>query len=242
MRSFTDRVVYALEGCRRFIAEVEGLLVDVIAATSPWLAPLIPAYMAWKSMVDSLRFPDWVAFGGAAVVELLGLSAVTTTFQFWDYNDARRKSDQRAPAVVAGVTAIFYLAVVMTVNVILDNEPTMNKIAKALLSSLSVCAAVVLALRSSHARRMETIRQEKIERREERLFMRTHGQSDKPDTDRTLTGQSDWRELPAEDRALIQNMTTADIVAKYGCSDRVARRWKNYSFAQNNGHNQETVQ
>jgi hypothetical protein len=52
-----DRTVEGLRGWQRFTRAVEALLIDNIAATSPWLAPLIPAYLAWDSMSKVLAFP-----------------------------------------------------------------------------------------------------------------------------------------------------------------------------------------
>ena len=43
----------------------------------------------------------------------------------------------------------------------------------------------------------------------------------------------DWRSLPNEDKALIPTMSTADIVSRYGVSDRTARNWR--SNANHNG-------
>lgn len=222
-----DGVVSLLKAWGKLIRAVETVLIDNVAATTPWLAPLVPAYMVHDSMSSRLGFPLWMAWAGAIVVEFLGLAAVSTAFQFWDWNDSRKKLDQAAPVWLAAATAGFYMAVVLTVNVMLDQAILLHRIAKALLSLLSVVAAVILALRAQHARRIEAAAVARAERKE----LRRYGY--RPDSDRTVTGQNDWRELPIEDRAIIKGMTTSDIVEKYGCSDRVARRWRAYA---NNGH------
>lgn len=54
---FTDRAVHFLQNWKRFVNAVESLLIDVIAATSPWLAPLLPAYMTWYGMYTEMQFP-----------------------------------------------------------------------------------------------------------------------------------------------------------------------------------------
>lgn len=37
---------------------------------------------------------------------------------------------------------------------------------------------------------------------------------------------ADWRKLPAEDRTIIATLTTAEIMRRYGVSDRTARNWR----------------
>jgi hypothetical protein len=239
--NFTEKAVGFLRGWKRFNLAVEGLLIDQIAATSPWLAPLLPAFMTWSSMTTRLGFPQWVALAGAGVVELLGLSAVTTTVQFWDFNANRRAN--RAPVFVSGLTAGFYLAVVLTVNVIMDTSPVEEKWAKVLLSSLSVCAALVLALRAGHARRMDAAELERQERKEARLLLkeiRKEAENSGNLPEPSAPARLDWRRLPVEDRDRIRSMSTRQIVQEYQVEERTARNWR--SAARNNGyHNEEST-
>lgn len=171
--SISDRAVRFLSGWRDLTRALEGALVDNLAATSPWLAPIIPAYLGYSNMTGVLGFPHWVAVVGAIVIETLGLSTVHTVFTLWDYNDSRRKSDQRAPVWAALVVAIVYIMVILTVNVLLDYErKSIEKLSLALLSMLSVVAAITLAVRANHARRLSDIQAERQERREMRTNFR----------------------------------------------------------------------
>jgi len=147
---------------------LERVTLDLVAATTPWLAPLIPAYLAGHNMLAVLGFPLPLAVIGAAVVEFLGLAAVHTTFQFWQWNETGTGTF-RAPTRVAGLVGVFYLAIVITVNVILEvgRVPAVGIAAKALLSLISVAAGVVLALRSQHARRLVEIQQQAVSRLEQ---------------------------------------------------------------------------
>ena len=163
-----NKIMNFLRGWGQLTRMVEGVLVDNIAATVPWLAPVVPAWLAYHNMTGVLEMPGWIGLVGAAVVEFLGLSTVSTAFSLWEYNDARRKSDQAAPVWVAIITAGFYLAVVLTVNVILDSSPAVERVAKGLLSTLSIAAAVTLATRAQHARRLQAAVDERAERREMR--------------------------------------------------------------------------
>lgn len=185
----------ASQKARVFLQEVlafnralEETLVDVLAAFIPWLAPAIPAYLAWRNMTGVLGFDPLLAGVGAVVVEFLGLATVSTTVSLWDYNDTKRVGDQRAPLWVAGLTALGYIGIVLTVNVLLDDAPALHLLAQALLSLLSVIGAVTLAIRAQHARRLariEAARQEerkaaeeaRQERREERQARKAERQA-----------------------------------------------------------------
>lgn len=215
-----DTIVKALRSWKRLTNAVEALLIDNIAATAPWLAPVIPAYMAWDSMTAKLHFPWWVALAGAGVVELLGLSAVSTTFQFWDWNDSAKRLDPRAPVLPAAITAAFYLVVVLTVNVMLDDAPVMYRVAKALLSSLSISAAIILALRSQHTRRIEAADVAREERKEARKIAK----------DAESYVSYDWRTLPVEEKQAMRGMSASQIQAAYpGMDRRTALNWETRS-------------
>jgi hypothetical protein len=74
----------------RVIRAAERTLVDNIAATVPWLAPMAPAYMAYANTMEAFRWPAWVALTVALAVEGLGLSAISTAFRLWEWNDTKR--------------------------------------------------------------------------------------------------------------------------------------------------------
>jgi pilus assembly protein TadC len=129
--------------------------------------------MAWHSMSTSLDFPDWVSLAGASVVELLGLATINTAFEFWSYNQDKRQRDGKAPVVLAMGIAVFYLSVVLTVNTMLDQSPAIYRIAKALLSSLTIAGGVIIALRAGHSKRLDAIQVERQEQREMRRMQRS---------------------------------------------------------------------
>jgi hypothetical protein len=163
-----NQLISLLKNILRFIRAVEGVLIDLVAAATPWAAPILPAYMVYNSMVTILGFPAWVALAGAVVVECLGLSAISTAVSFWDWNDTKGKLAPRAPVLLAIITAAFYMVVVLTVNVILDGAGFTERLAKALLSSMSIIGGMIIAIRAQHARRIERMTDERMERRAER--------------------------------------------------------------------------
>jgi signal transduction histidine kinase len=149
-----------MDGWRHVIQVSERTLIDNVAATVPWLAPVSPAYMVWHNAVNLLGWPVWVAWVVAGAVEGLGLSVVSTAFSLW--------KTRSAAFWVAVATTFFYLAIIITVNVALElGAPVW--IAKALLSLLSVPAAVTIALRSQQAQAVEDIRGAQVQRVEERI-------------------------------------------------------------------------
>jgi len=161
-----NKILGILHGWEKLTQALESTLVDNVAATIPWMAPIIPAWFAYENMTVVLGMPWAISLVGAAVIEFLGLASVSTTFKLWQYNNSKRKADQNAPVQVAIGTTVFYLVIVLLVNVILDTSPVEARVAKALLSMLSVAGAVVLAIRAQHARRLESNEAERQERRE----------------------------------------------------------------------------
>jgi hypothetical protein len=163
-----DRIVGSLRALLELNRAVESLLVDVVAGFSPWLAPIPVAVMSYRHMVGLLDLGPAASLAGAVCIEFLGLSAVSTCVSFWSWNADATKTTRRAPFALAMAAGIFYLAVVITLNAMLDETPTVYRIAKGLIASLSAVAAVILAMRASHARRVDETRQERDRRRIER--------------------------------------------------------------------------
>lgn len=216
MNNFLDR-------WNELARKLDTSLIDNIASTTPWLAPVIPAYLAYHNMTTVMDFPVWVSFVGAAVVECLGLATVTTSFQFWDWNDKKRQIDQSAPFRIALMTAAFYLTIVLTVNVLLDSSPVLHRVAKLLLSVLGVVGAIILAIRSQHSRRLAAVEAEKAAKRQDRQEKRQQTASTRQVADKV----PDWRSLSEEDKESLRGLMPKEICERYpGLSDRTARYWK----------------
>ncbi len=167
---FFARLRGGLESLQDTSQTFERVIIDNVSAFTPWLAPLIPASMAYRNMITQLNFSPAISLLGAVAVEFLGLSAVATALEFWKFNEDKRKSDNSAPFIVALLTGVFYVVIILTVNAMLelDHSLEIKVAAKALLSLLSVVAAVIIALRSQHRRRVKDIADEKSQRKAER--------------------------------------------------------------------------
>lgn len=238
---FVKRVVDVLVAWRRLTEEAERTLVDNLAATAPWLAPLAPAYLAYQAMLDVLRFPFWVAAAVGLTVEVLGISTINTALTFWTWNREKNKSDKTAPTWAAILAAAFYVAVVITVNVLLDGGAVLEKVAKGLISSLSVAAAITLALRSQHTRRVlekHQLYEERRSGRRERKLQKLADRGGKlPQFSVKVSGNdagqpetfgkwANWKQVPREERFRVARMTDVrQVMAEYGVSERTGYNW-----------------
>lgn len=159
---------------RRITQAAEHTLLDNIAATTPWLAPVVPAAIAYHNLVTFLEFNAWLAFVSALCIEFLGLSAVHTIFQVWQYNQARRAKDAEAPIKLAVGVGVAYLFIVLVVNALLEIasfeawtwQGLTHVLAKALLSLLAAVSAFVLAIRAQQQRLIVEQAEDKAQRAE----------------------------------------------------------------------------
>lgn len=139
------------------IRGAEASVVNFLSAIAPWGAPLIPATMVFYNLRGLLQFEPWIAFIAAAVVEILGLATVSTAMTFWQSNRKQRANYKKMPVIVPVVCFAWYLLVTITVNVLLEApwQPQVliyiKLIARALLTTLSIPAAVTLSIRAIHS-------------------------------------------------------------------------------------------
>lgn len=238
MVEFVERM---FAGWGRIIRAAERSLVDNIAATVPWLAPIAPAYMAYHNTHTVFGWPSWVAWTVALAVEGLGLSAISTAFRLWEWNDSRRVSDQPAPIGAALAAVGTYTAVVIIVNVMLDGGGVVERLAKAILSLLSLVAGVVLALRSQQARREAAREREREERRAARMGKIRQDGGENAESGGKVSGKlpvvsdlefsgngrhRDWRMLSREERMRVASCRRSrDVMDLFGVPERTARNW-----------------
>lgn len=158
MGNIFDRLNYGIRG-------FEGSLVNLLSTLTPWLAPLIPAYMTYTHVNNYLDFPHWVALIAGITVEFLGLTTVSTTLAFWSHNQKYKTDVRRVPVIIPLLTFVFYLLVVISINVLLDVYGGQAVIAvRVLLTLLSVPAAVIIATRRQHGEIIDEIRVQKDKR------------------------------------------------------------------------------
>lgn len=202
------------------IKKLEAMFIDTIAAVTPWLAPLIPAYLVYHNMTERLGYPFLFGLIGAAAVEFLGLSAVHTAVTFWQWNDNHKS--ERAPFWFAFGAGLFYVVIVLTVNAALDiwrDNDGVKILAHGLLSLLSVDAAVIIAIRAQHARRLT----ERDEARQERKAARQSATAGGGDA--TVTRQAATRDQFLTAWRDNGHKSVPALAQELGVNIRTAQRW-----------------
>lgn len=201
-----------------WIREVEFSLVNLVSTVAPWLAPLAPAYLSFTHMNEFLNFPLWVSFSIAGVVEMLGLSTISTALMFWNHNRRYSADRNKVPISVPIISFLFYLGIVLTVNVLLEinQDGVALVVAKALLTLLTIPAAVTLAVRTMHQELKEGLKAPKKE-----------VSGNLPKVSEILPPHSlDWRNLNHSDRMKVSVCSVKEVVDEFSVSERTARNWK----------------
>lgn len=178
---YQDRQNNFFDRADNIVRDTETSLVNFLSAIAPWLAPLAPAYLTWSHMQAELGFPWWVALAVSGVVEILGLSATFTILRFWSHNRKYKKDERRAPVIVPVISFVFYMVVIMSVNVLLEaSKEGLLPISPAwariwsimLLVLLSLPATLIIGVRTLHNELLEDIEDEREQRRRARLAPR----------------------------------------------------------------------
>lgn len=148
-----------------FIADLvngaEKSFLDLLSALVPYAVPVIPAYLTYYHTIDQMGFPHWVALTAAFVVEVLGITAVSTAIRFWRHNIRYKDEKNKAPFWLAVGVYIFYIIVVLIVNVILEivakqrSGPVIWAIG--FFSMLSVPSGVLISIRTQYSEMLEDI-------------------------------------------------------------------------------------
>jgi hypothetical protein len=144
---------------------LEGNVTDVVARFSPWLSPLPTAYLTGRATILHLNWPMPLGVAAGLVVEFLGLSAINSALELYNYNRNKRKSDPRAPMWIAVILIVVYFGAVTVLTVLLDTVPEWSPLAPLVFPLLSMAGMSVLALRADHRRRLDKIASDRSERR-----------------------------------------------------------------------------
>lgn len=148
-----------------FIADLingaEKSFLDLLSALVPYAVPVIPAYLTFFHTRDLMGFPSSVAYTAAFVVEVLGLTSVSTAIRFWRHNKRYKADNNKAPFWLAVFVYIFYIVIVLAVNVILEivdgSRGGWIITAIGLFSLLSVPSGVLISIRTQYSEMLEDI-------------------------------------------------------------------------------------
>jgi hypothetical protein len=223
------------------IRNSEASLVNLLSALAPWAAPLAPAYMSFTHMTQTLEYPIPIAWAVAIVVEVLGLSAISTIIAFWSYNRRYKAEYRKAPVWIAISSFVAYLAIVLVVNVVLDasqiadsglSQAWVTLAAKALLTLLSVPAAVILAVRTQHKELLDEIDRERERRRDvsrsnHKPKQTSNQMGAQPVARRKQKFFQEYQDGKLQETLKQQGleMTPVVIAGMYQVSERTAYRW-----------------
>jgi hypothetical protein len=142
-------------------------MIDKVALALPVGVMLIPATMIYTNVQRRLGFGPVEGLAAGVFVEGMGFVTIATALEIYEQNQAEADPAQRRTGmfwIAAGGTLV-YLAVVILLNVLMDDGPALNKAALALLSSLSPVAGLMIVLRKALAqRRAEMERRDEAER------------------------------------------------------------------------------
>jgi len=103
-----------------WIDAVEGSVIAMVTTLIPWLAPALPAYLTFYHLNQMVQIPMVVAVAMAMTVEFLGLAAISTAFSYMKHNKENRAKMRKVNVAFPMGAYIFYLVVVLSVNVILE--------------------------------------------------------------------------------------------------------------------------
>ena len=152
-------LVLIFEFLSSLISGAERSFLDLLSAFVPYFVPVIPAYLTFYHTRDLMNFPEPVAYSAAFVVEVLGMTSISTAIRFWRHNQKYKSDANRAPFALALFTYAFYIVIVLAVNVLLEvySGTRSNAIilAIALFSLLSVPSGVLISIRSQYAEMLE---------------------------------------------------------------------------------------
>lgn len=130
----------------------EGSFVEFVVAFGPYVAPLIPAGLTYDHVVNTLGMSAFFGWSAAIAVEVLGLASGHTIASFWMHNKQNTAKRDKLPIWPITFTYVFYLSILISINVILDwgIKPAQIIIAEIALCLLTTPAIVIVAIRAQH--------------------------------------------------------------------------------------------
>lgn len=218
----------------RQIRNTEHTVMTFIAAVIPWLVPLIPAYLTGKHVIDELQLPEWTGWVIGAVVEGLGLASMSKIVAFWENNRRYKKDTNKMPITVPAFTYIWYLAVVIVVNVLLEKEAGASSLriwTVAILASLSVPTAALIAVTSIWTERILAKDAEKSSGASET----SHDFSETSESSKKVSESfpKDWRKLrpilkenELRALALLSPANVKELSLKYDVTEKTIQNWR----------------
>jgi hypothetical protein len=165
-----------LEKIFRWISDTingaERAILDALSAVVPYTTASIPAHLTYDHTLNQMGFTNNIAWLVAFTVEVLGVTAVSTSIRFWQWNKTHSLEKDRAPFWLAVGTYGFYILITLSVNVILEIYATQRAPAViwaiGLFSLLSIPSGILISIRAQHGEMLETKKEQVEQRKTER--------------------------------------------------------------------------
>lgn len=216
-----ERIQSLTEGAVFLVDNVERLAIVIISRIAPWAAPLAPAYLVAKTVQKHFDTPIAIAVAVGVTLEAVGIASTHITLEMYQYNQTKRKSDPEAPFSVGMLVTSVYFIVGFSLTVLLEVVPNLVIIAPAAFFLLAIVAYITLALMSGHARRVQSIDQEK----QERNTARRNKSGTQPEQD-WAEPSSATRERAMQILAERPGISGSELGRQLGRSERLGRRLK----------------
>lgn len=230
-----------------WINDTEGSLVNALTAFAPWLAPLAPAYMTYRHMVEFLDFPHLLSMSLALLVEILGFGTVSTFLDFWFHNKKEKAETKKAPLGIVVFSFGFYLCLILVSNVVIDIAKAFGTesqtlwaiiVVRSLLTLQTIPGALIVAVRTGHRDLLKQIKREKAEKvSESRTKVSESGGkngSEKEKLSETFRNfPKDWRSLEPmltyEQKVKIAELSPQDVrewAGAIGVTEKTITNWR----------------
>ena len=139
---------------------METRLITFTSRVAPWLSTIPQSYAIGHAVYTIIGWPAIVAIITALGIETMGIGVTNTALELYGYNRSKRKSDPAAPLWLSVALVVVYYAATIILTAVLERNAVL-----ALFPALSAVAAGTLALRADQAARVEGIKAEKAEKR-----------------------------------------------------------------------------
>ncbi len=205
------------------IEDAEGAIITLVTTLIPWLAPLLPAYLTYSHLTGEIGIPGWVAAAMALSVEFLGLAAIATAFAAMRHNKTQSgKAKMRKVSLAFPVAAyVFYITIVLTVNVVLSLPLT-----PAARQYAQVAALAGLTLISAPAFVIAVSRQDQRDvEREWRESRPDKEKGERPKAKMHTRARATYAEFAVAQVARAKPMDVQEIIDNYRVSRRTAYNW-----------------
>jgi hypothetical protein len=194
----TNFLADGFEFVSEVINSAERSFLDLLSALVPYAVPIIPAFLTFDHVHKMMGFEVWVAWTAAFVTEVLGITSVSTAIRFYRHNaiyaaqaaapqpadpatkgkrikanaaavKKNKSAKNKAPFGLAIFTYVFYLVIVLSVNVLLLIESQSKTAAViwaiGLFSLLSVPSGILISIRSQFGEMLEEKKEQQAARR-----------------------------------------------------------------------------